>query len=172
MKCNVGMIALWTLFVLTGCKSKAPFTSSLKTEIENKGLSAMKVQYYTDRDITIRKEVISDIAKVNEGEVNLVNGKKVQLITLSKKTPGVCIKDSAGILSIAFEGGERSFFRFKPTGENGIYYIMLQDSLGNILYDDKVYRVVGSGKTAQLTIRKKEADKLQVNKRKMKGMKL
>lgn len=172
MKCNAGFILLSLLLILSGCKSKAVFTSSLKTEIETKGLSVQKVQYYVDRDITIRKEVSADKAKVTDGQVNLLNGKYVQLITLRKNIPGVCLKDSAGVLSIAFEGGERSFFQFKPSDQTGIYHLLLHDTIGNILYNDNLYMVEGDGQNAKLTIRKKVVDQLQVKKRKMKGVKL
>lgn len=159
--------------------SKSYFTTDVRNRVEKMNVSLDKLQYYVDRDVELRRELESGDASVSSGQVKFENGKYVHIILLKKNTPGVCVKSSGtGWISVSFEDGEGKKINFgKPKdGSDYAAYQIYADkwnkSYGEITYDGKTYYIQPSGSNAVLMIRKSVVDRLEVEKRVMKGRKI
>ena len=172
------IITVVALLSFTACRPKTYLTKGLKQKIESQNIPISKVQFYLDRDLALKRELSSEAAKVTEGKIKFVNGKYIQVIRFKKYTPGVCIQEDLSGLRIAFESGNEKYLTFKITQveENEAVYTItgntLSDSTKAIMYDGKTYSIQGDGLSAKLLIKRKEADKMQIKKTKVKGLKV
>ena len=156
------------------CSSKVYFSPNIRQKVENTGTPLTQLQYYIDRDVEISREILKGETKVTSGEVRVENGKDLNIITLKKNTPGVCTQALADKVYISFEVGEGKFLTFGRTknGNDEDPYRILANSwigdFGSINYEGKKY-FIHSGTEASILIKTSELNKIDVNKRQMKG---
>ena len=85
--------------MLTACSnSKTYFTPSIRNYIEKGNQNLKKVQFYVDRDIVLRRELSTGETKVTSGKVMIENGRTINIVTIKKNTPGVCVLEKNNIV--------------------------------------------------------------------------
>ncbi|GGH69375.1 hypothetical protein HNQ91_002796 [Filimonas zeae] len=156
---------------------KTYFNATVRNTIEANQLPINQVQFYVDRDVELKREVASGSTKVSAGVVKLENGRFVNIITLKKNTPGVCIKTYPDKMDISFEVGDGKFLTFgKLKRDDRAPYTLYADSwhndMGAITYDGKQYYILARGSEARLMIKKSVLNSSKVEKREMKGRKV
>jgi len=167
-----------TVLAIASCGTpKTYFTSSVRSDIEQHNIPVTKLQFYVDRDVELRREVSSANTKVSAGVVKFENGKYVNIITLNKKTPGVCTRAYGDKMDVAFEIGEGRYLTFgEVKRDSRAPYTLYADKwgkvYGEIKYDGLTYYILPGGSDARLMIKKDALNTLQVNKREMKGRKV
>lgn len=167
-----------TVLAFAACSTpKTYFTPPVRTNIETHSIPVSKIQFYVDRDVELRREIASGATKVSAGVVKFENGKYVNVITLKKNTPGVCIKTYGDKIDVAFESGDGKFLTFgKLKSDDRAAYTLYADSwkdnLGVLMYDGKQYFIMPSGAEARLMIKKNVVYNNKVDKREMKGRKI
>lgn len=162
--------------LLTACgSSKTYFTAGIRSRVEANQQELEKIQFYTDRDIVLRRDLETGETKVTSGKVKMENGHSVNIITLPKNTPGVCTVVKSNIVGISFEPGDNHFLTFGKTKNaqaNDPYRILANDwvsDYGVINYDGKKYHIQSEGTNAALLIKTRLLKKYTVQERKMKG---
>ncbi len=172
---NYILYALALIVVFTSCSSsKVYFSPNIRKKVENTGTPLSQLQYYIDRDVEISREILKGETKVTSGVVRFENGKDLNIITLKKNTPGVCTQALADKVYISFEVGEGKYLTFGRTKNGNDYdpYRILANSwigdFGSINYEGKKY-FIHSGTEASILIKTSELNKMEVNKRQMKG---
>ena len=172
---NKILIALVIITALASCSSsKVYFSPNIRQKVENTGTPLSQLQYYIDRDVEISREILKGETKVTSGVVRFENGKDLNIITLKKNTPGVGTQALTDKVYISFEVGEGKYLTFGRTKNSNDYdpYRILANSwigdFGSINYEGKKY-FIHSGTEASILIKTSELNKMEVNKRQMKG---
>lgn len=168
-------IVLLSAIILTSCTTYVPFTESLKNQIEKDGIDLTKLQYYSDKNISLKRSSTKTNKDVEKGTVSLSStvireriyfGKNEYLS--GKMLAGVCKGYKPNLMFIYFENGDidetRITFKLDKKGE---YYF--NEPLGNIRYSGSLYEIE-SGNGAKLMVSKKETQKYIDNRRKVKGL--
>ena len=157
---------------------KTHFTAAIRSQLAANHQQLNKIQFYNDREIVLRRDVKTGEAKVTDGKVVLENGHNVNIITLKKNTPGVCVLERNNIVGIAFEQNNNNFITFGKTKQarsNDPYRILANEWIneyGVINYDGKPYRIEPAGTEAGIMIKSKILRKLSIQQREMKGRKV
>jgi len=176
MKKVIPAFAVFLLVIGTSCgTSKTYFTTEIRNKVENNGVSLTKIQYFIDRDVELRREMLQGEAKVTSGKVKIVDGKHVNIITLKRNTPGICTGTFPDKLLISFEMGDKKYLTFGKSRNAGVSdpYVILanqwENDLGEVFYDGKRYYIQPNGTSAGILIKAKLLNKSDVEKREMKG---
>lgn len=157
---------------------KTYFTAAIRSQLAANHQPLDKIQFYNDRNIVLRRDVKTGEAKVNDGKVVLENGRNVNIITLKKNTPGVCVLQRNNIVGIAFEQDNNNFITFGKTKQarpNDPYRILANEWIneyGVINYDGQLYHIEPAGTEASIMIKSKILRKLNISQREMKGRKV
>jgi len=181
-------ILLLALMSLSSCGVPMSYlTSGIRTRLESKSISMEQLQFYVDEDVELRRELASGEATVTSGKVKIENGKSIHIIKLRRLTPGVCVGTEGGRLDISFEAGDGKHLTFGlspsvQSGPNQVYQIYADEWIkrsngwpgleGKITYDGETYFIQPSGAQAKLMIQKSVVNRLDIDKRVMKGRKL
>jgi len=124
-----------------------PFTKSLKFRLENDRADIKKVQFYTDKPITLRRTAPSANGVINQGTITYDNIQDVTEVTIPAYTPGVCERVKGDSLYISFDAPQNAFvFAAIYANEN----FMLQGSnwyngVVDVNYDGNVYKAECDG---------------------------
>lgn len=176
MKSVLGLLVLATM--LTSCgNSRTYFSSNIRKSVEQSGNSLQKIQYYVDRDITLRRELEIGETRIEGGTVQVENGKQIVTLRLKKNTPGVCVVTKPGQIGVSFETGAKRFLMFeRPREANWAdpYRLVTEYINGKsfVLYEGKRYEVVNNGAQAAIQITKTEEKKIIRTERNMGGRKV
>lgn len=164
--------------ILAGCgSSKTYFSSNIRQSVEKSGNSLQQIQYYIDRDITLRREMEIGETRVEGGTVQVENGKQIVTLRLKKNTPGVCVLTKPGQIGVAFETGNKRFLLFeRPRNASWAdpYRLASEYITGKpyVIYEGKRYEVVNNGAQAAVQITKTEEKKIIRTERNMAGRKV
>ena len=176
MKNYLFFSAIAASLLLVSCTaSKTYFTPAIRTRVETNGVPLEKVQFYVDRDIVLKREMDQGETKITSGTLKFQNGHYVNIITLKKGTPGVCIKNGPDKVSISFEMGEGRSLTFGKTragATNDPYRILADDwvkDYGVVTYEGKQYHIESTGTEASIMIKTSWLKVTKVDKRLMKG---
>ena len=169
---------LLSAVILAGCgSSKTYFSSNIRQSVEKSGNSLQQIQYYIDRDITLRREMEIGETRVEGGTVQVENGKQIVTLRLKKNTPGVCVLTKPGQIGVAFETGNKRFLLFERPREASWadpYRLVSEFVSGKpyVMYEGKRYEVVNNGAQAAVQITKTEEKKIIRTERNMAGRKV
>ena len=176
---NFNYLLAVIVFAVASCGTpKTYFSTDIRNRIEGEGIPLTKLQYYVDRDIELRRELVTGETKVASGVIKFENGKNVNIITLKKNTPGVCTSTYPDKLLISFDTGNDKFLTFgktKSAGLNDPYRILANDwvdDYGVIMYEGKKYYILPSGNSASIQVKTKVLNNNNIDKREMKGRKV
>jgi len=166
-------------FILASCSSsKTYFTSDIRARVEASHQPLDKIQFYADRDIVLRRDIDKAEAMVASGKVKIENGHYVNIITLKKGTPGVCVMAKGNAICISFEQGSDKFLTFGKTklaGPDDPYRILANDwveDYGTVMYEGKEFHIQPEGGEASIMIKSSVLKKSVVEEREMKGRKV
>lgn len=167
-------VVLLTLSSCAGTK-KVEFTQDVRNKLEAQNIDLSKLQYYIDGDIVLAREVSSENAKVEKGELVFRNGKYYETITLKRYTPGVCTAVYPNRLSISFDENSSSFLPFIQAANNT--YQIINNNIYNtnssvIWYNGTQYILNYFGNPPTLLIKKSVINKTNNESKIMRGRKL
>ena len=165
-------------FILSGCATKVYFTDEIRKRIEGSGISLKQIQYYNNMQVTLKRELTSGKTNVESGKVKLEDGRYIHYIYLKPNTPGVCKTIYDNKLSIAFEEGSNKTLAFgkgkdeKSNTPYQIFAIEWKNNVGKVNYEGNTFYIQPGGGQAKLMIKKSVLNKIDIEKRKMKGVRL
>ena len=129
------------------------------------------MQFYNDREIIIEYRTTSKDEIVKGGKVNFKEGYYYYQIKFPKKTPAVAKNLDKDRLKVYFESGEDRYLVF---GAEDKFYTLLGNKKGNgffVNFEGKDFKVI-EGANAMLMIKKSDNVVVDVDKRKVKGVKV
>lgn len=189
MKYSITLSVIF-LVALSSCSTtkSSYFTVDARRRVEERAIPVEKLQFYVDKDVELKRELVARDAKVTSGKVVYENGKYVNIIQLKAGTKGVCTMALNNTLDISFENGDNKNLRFgvpEKAGSGAVYSLFADQwmnsystynpsvvQVGKIVYDGEIYQMRFSGDRPKLMIQKTAKDKYQVNTRVMSGRKV
>ncbi|MDE3235350.1 MAG: hypothetical protein KGO81_05290 [Bacteroidota bacterium] len=174
-----GLVMLSSVLLFSCAASKTYFTPQVRNKIERAGVSLNKLQFFIDRDVLLKREITKEEAQVAKGNIQIENGKYIDLIRLHRNTPGICTGTFPDKVLVSFEQGDNKFLTFGKTKYatgTDPYRILafdwLKDGEGTIRYEGKTYHIV-NGTDAGIQIKSKFLRKAdEVKERNMNGVKV
>lgn len=154
---------------LTSCSKKVYFTPEIKASLEENNIPLTSLQYYTDNKMSLRRNISMNSANVKKGEAVIKRGTDINVVKLSKKTPGALLESAPNSLKVAFEEGENKGLTFIQNGSGA--YILQRSAENTVNYDGYVHNVNPEKKEVALQIKRKVIRRINIDKRKMKGKK-
>lgn len=173
MKAKSFVLILFISLIAVSCApKKILFTQYMRSKVEADGLSIKDVQFYNSQEIILQRNVSYEETKIASGAINFENGKYVEIITIEKETPGVCVEESANYLDISFEEGKNKKLRFVKTGssEYRISAESWKDRFGKVTYDTLTYYIRPGGEKAVLQVEQEDIFKFDQQERKVSGI--
>ncbi len=134
-------------FVITGCSPKlSTFSERLYDDGGWNEQELKDIQFYTSSNIVLRRQIRSGQSKIVEGEIKMVNGRKVEEIIIRKGTPGVFLKKiNDKNMAISFESGKNKFLIFGPNKKIGGKYALKANNWernkGKVNYAGKIFTI-------------------------------
>lgn len=166
----IGLLALCT----GACNKKVIYNDNLRTSLESKTITPDKLQFYINKDVEMRREISSNNTKLNDGKIQYTRGREVELLNLKELTPGVCIGFNDTTLQIAFDPKNYLTFVCKPGTDNEyrLHTTANKNGQHELVYGNQTYIVPESAAQIQLLVKRKDANKLKVKTKKIKGRKI
>ena len=141
---TIPLLAICLIF-LNGC---SPSLSTFSERLyEDGGWSEQElkdIQFYTSDNIILRRQIRSGNSKIVDGEIKMVNGRKVEEIIIRKGTPGIFVKKTSDTnMAISFESGKDKFLVFGPNKKIGGRYALKandwEKNRGKVKYAGKTF---------------------------------
>lgn len=171
MKTTTYLLLLSLLVSLSACgPTLTPFTQRLYEDSRFTTNELKQIQFYLSDDLHLRREISGNVSEVIEGEIRMVDGRKVEQITFRAGTPGVFVfspKDNR--LAISFEDGEDRFLVFGPNPRVGNRYVLLasdwQRRYGSVTYAGQQWQVSAENAYTALMVDLERMSRTDVNSR-------
>jgi hypothetical protein len=167
------------LFFLASCSSKLSyFTQDLYEQYHWSPRKLEQIQFYLSRDIVLKKQRRGGSSEIAEGKIKVKDGRKVEVITIRKGTPGVYLfSPKEKRFAISFEAGKnKRFLMFGPNPKADDRYVLLASDwkrrTGKVNYDGKEWRVNSEDAYAALMVDLKEVRRVSVKSRTARGHKI
>ncbi|HMQ47408.1 MAG TPA: hypothetical protein PKA00_08735 [Saprospiraceae bacterium] len=176
-KTNVSMIALIAL-TAWGCSNLRPFTDQLYEDNQWSLSELQKIQFYLSNDIVLTRALEGQSAEIVNGEIKVIDGRKVEQITIRKGTPGIVLfKPKDDRLAIGFEdGNDTRYLIFGPSPRANDRYVLMASewnrNFGKVTYEGKKYQVDASSAYASILVDLKRINRSSVNSRTARGRKV
>lgn len=168
------LILLAVGVALTACNKKVIYNANLRSNLDSKTITPDKLQFYIDKDVEMRREIASNNTKITDGKIQYTKGREVELLNLKKLTPGVCITFNDTALKVAFD--QQNYLTFVNEGGEQKNYVLHTTTNANgqheILYGNQTYIVPESATHTHILVKRKDANKLKVKTKKIKGRKI
>lgn len=173
MKQLIKFISIISLFLLTSCATRVPFTSDLQAKFNFSENTLKKVQFYTSDKIVLTKVKEEGDVDIQKGKLLVKNEKNCETIIINKNTPCVLeqVIDQNKFL-FSFEFGDDKYLAFGNTS-TGCYSLLAKDwknGSGTLKYANKTY--ITDGGDVFLTVDMKKLNKLKSKERTVKGRKI
>ena len=164
------------LVMLFSCSPKlTPFTSDLQKENTWTVEDMQQIQFYVSRDIVLYRSRSNSDAKIEDGKITMVDGKKVEQIVIESGTPGVLVfSPKSDRMAVSFENGnDKRYLMFGPSPKAGDKYVLLakewKRNKGEITYEGKTYYTNSESAYASLMVDLKRGRNTKVKRRKANG---
>lgn len=178
-KPSVAIILILFVLISSGCSNKIVFTPQLRTQLEQQRIDLKKVQFYNSEKITMsRIEDRPQELVVNDGELEVTEGRIIEEIVIKKNTPGICSGVNQYHLNIVFEDDRNQFLKFgrKQGSRLGNRYKLYAQSwneeYGIVSYGDTLYQTGKNAANAHLLVKKSQIYDLIREKRVARGRKI
>ena len=155
---------------LSSCSKKVYFTPEIKASLEENNIPLSSLQFYTNTKMSLRRNVSLNSANVTKGEAVIKRGTDINVVKLSKKTPGALLESAPNSLKVAFEEGENKGLTFIQNGSGA--YILQRTAENTVNYDGYIHNVNPEKTDVALQIKRKVIRRINIDKRKMKGKKV
>lgn len=171
---------LLLLFVLVGlisCKNYTPFTKALYEQHGWSDEELHRIQFYLSDPITLRRELTGASGEIIHGDIKVIDGRKVEVVTIPKKTPGVLEFTRDGDqLAIRFEDGHERYLMFGPNPRYGHKYMLLASEWsrheGKVHYEGQIYKATNTSQLASLLVDLKKTGRTELRTRRAGGVKV
>lgn len=173
MKKPILLISAILIATLSSCSEKVYFTKNMMNELNSTGISPNKLQFYTDKQIILKKTSKDIGSNVNGGSVSINRNVIRNVIVLGTdlgNAMGICKEYSKDSLGLFFEEGEVDKKRLNfYCDENGRY--VLTPKKKSVNYDGDIYDI-SQGLGSRLLIKKSDYTKYKTVTRSTKGLKV
>jgi hypothetical protein len=163
------------LLLLTSCSSSLkPFTQQLQDSYGWDERDLKKIQFYLSENIVLEREAGSGRSRIEDGEIRVVDGRRVERVVIRKGTPGLYVfQPRENRFAISFEAGDSKFLIFGPERELGGKYTLRakrwEKNYGLITYGGKTYYTASENAYASLMVDLKKQKDTRVKTRTAKG---
>ncbi len=172
-------ILLISLVLLSSCNSRLSyFTQDLYERYHWSTEKLKRIQFYLSKDIVLKRQRRGGSSEIAEGKIKIEDGRKVEVITIRKGTPGVYLfSPKEKRFAISFEGGaNKRFLMFGPNPKVEDHYVLLASDWkrrsGKVNYDGKEWRVDSEDAYAALMVDLKKVERVSVKSRTARGRKI
>ncbi len=174
---HLGKIGYPLVFILlfsivgTSCKPRLLFTEANRGHLEQKGIDMSRVQFFTDKELILRRLDPTTDTQVANGEIRQVDQENTDELRIPRGTPGLLEKMDDGMLWINFEDRRGTQLRFKRNKYDH-YQIDADkwyDRRGEVTYDGKIYYLTPPHNDALLQVKKRELQRELKNSRIVRG---
>ena len=158
----------------TACSPRLLFTEQNRSHLENQKLDIERVQFYTDKDIVMRRKMESSETKVSNGEIRQIDGDRTQEIRIPRGTPGIVDRVDVGKIWLVFEDRDSCAIRFYKNSYD-TYQVDADkwiEKKGAIRYDRESFYLVPPNNDALLMVKKREIYKPEKRSRVAKGVRI
>ncbi len=164
------------VFMFSSCVTYAPITEKIITQNQWKEEDLKKIQFYTSHEIQLYRQAVQGSTTIVHGEIKIVNGKEVEMITIPRRTPGVLTFLNDGRFAVTFEEGETYYLMFGAVQSKGGRYLLLasdwKEDIGEITYGNEKYFTDVNSSRCLLLVDMKKINKENINERTVKGVKI
>lgn len=168
---------LFGLFLLASCSNLSPFTKSMYERYQWTEDELQRIQFYLSDPIVLRRELQGGTKEIINGDVKIIDGKEVEVITIPKGTPGILeFSPDKKRMAIRFEEGGDRYLMFGPNPKYSGKYMLLASewnrASGKVTYEGNTYRAVDNSQLATLMIDLKKLGKTDVKSRRADGVRV
>lgn len=137
------------------------FTQTLRNQVERHGLNVKDIQFYNSKDIVLQRNSNTDSARIEGGRISFEKGKVVEIVTIKKETPGVCVNLTGSTLDISFEDDDNKKLVFKRNSDQyELAALSFDGPYGRVIYDSISYYFDASNrKSVYLKVQKEDVSK-------------
>lgn len=172
------IVFLFITTAVTSCNNLTPFTKSLYESHNWTERDLNRIQFYLSDDIVLRRELTGGQQEIINGDVKIIDGRRVEIVRIPKGTPGVMefSPDEDDRIAVRFEEGGNRYLMFGPNPKFGGNYMLLASewtvNSGKVTYEGIAYRTRSNSQLATLMINLKKLGKTDVNSRTAGGVKI
>ena len=176
MRNNKFYLIIIILVILQSCSPRLrPFTQNLWETHEWSEAELQKIQFYVSEDIVLHRFLKGETSEIINGEIKIIDGRKVEEIRIPHGTPGVyTFSPKKDRLAISFEDGK--YLIFGPNPKRKDSYVLLastwERNKGIVTYDDRKFTTPSKSAFSTLMIDIKHIDKTDSKIRVVKGRKV
>ncbi len=168
---------LFFVLLLSSCSNLSPFTKSMYQQYDWSNDELQRIQFYLSDDIILKRGLSSGTQEIINGDVKIIDGKRVEVVKIPKGTPGVLeFKPDRQRMAIRFEEGGERYLIFGPNPKYGGKYMLLASEWtrvsGKVHYEGNTYRAEHNSQLATLMIDLKKIGKTEVNSRTADGVRV
>jgi len=170
--------AVFTSFILSSCSpTLSSFTDRLYEDNRWTEQDLKRIQFYLSDDIILRRDAGSSQSKLENGKIEIVDGRKVEQVVFKKGTPGVFVfSPDKNKFAISFESSNDRYLMFGPSEKWSGRYILLakewNKNRGKITYDDMVWTTSSESAYTTLMVDIKKANKTKYKRTTVSGRKV
>ena len=176
---KISLLAAVLLIIgLSSCsRSLTSFTEKLYDEQRWSDSELEKIQFYLSDDIILRRDAGSSQSRLDEGQIQIIDGRRVEQVRFKKGTPGVFVfspgKDK---FAISFEDNNDKYLMFGPSDKwSGRFVLLAKEwkrNRGKISYDGKIWNTSSESAYTALMVDLKKASKTKYKSKSVKGRKI
>lgn len=170
---------LFFILLATSCSPRlSPFTQRL---YEDQGWSngdLERIQFYMSRDLVLYRELRGGSSEITQGEIKVVNGRKREVISFRRGTPGVFIfSPKENRFAVSFEEtGNDKYLIFGPSPKFDDRYVLLASdwnrNRGQVTYAGRKWTVDSEAAYTTLMVNLKRLRQEETDSRVVKGRRI
>ena len=152
-----------------------PFTQDLYDDFRWNEQDLRQIQFYLSHDLILRKELTSGHTDIVNGEIRIVDGRKVQEVVIPKRTPGVLVyMPELDRFGVSFEqGNDSNYLMFGPNPNYQDRYMILasewQGVRAILQYEGDYFYTEAGSQLSSLMVDLKQIDNSETKRRKASG---
>lgn len=171
------LLFLFALVSFSSCSNLSPFTQSMYEKYDWTEDELQRIQFYSSDDIVLKRELTSGSKEIINGDVKIIDGKRIEVIKIEKGTPGILeFTPDKKRMAVRFEEGGDRYLMFGPNPKYGGRYMLLASEWtrysGKVTYEGQTYRTESNSQLAALMIDLKKLGKTDVDARTAQGVKV
>lgn len=166
------IIILLITILLTNCTSdKVLFTLSVRNQIIKDGIPLEKLQFYTEKQFELHRELSNSDITYKLGKIKQLNGKKINILNFPTQTPCMVKKDSTSTMYFDFEEGEKRYLKFFLFNRNGEYRLAYNSLNQELEYAGEIFKLK-TPYEIRLLISKSSLNSVKLDKKTVKGIRV
>ncbi len=156
--------------LLSACSNNLSyFTQDLYDEFNWTENELKQIQFYVSEDIHLERFLSSENSSIEEGQIKIKSGDKVEKVIIEEGTPGlVLFSPKSDRFAVSFDDNPDNYLIFGPNPKAKGKYVLLAKKWrkrgGIITYGDKEYTTTSESAYAALMVDISKAKKLSYSK--------